>query len=387
MITEQDRSIQTLAGEGGKLNEYANQRWREHLVQLTPVRNTVLWVNPAFEGLPFSLEEGKPSDLGLYADHSFKKKPSTIRDGKVLGEAWADHGRSIILGRYSITDKDGYEYRDVDLKGVGHFKPTYYPSKGVSMELRDIGWQTEFDWNWTGLFHKDIAEYDRDMNEKMLSAGVRTPRCVAIVELKELISKETRCSIDELKNKRGITKDVRPVIEIRAFRTRARLHDLELASRDRISDIAGLLIDDAVKLASQEQLGTKIMSYDEYLAWFGKTMGKNIGLMHQNDWYHRYLTPHNLTLDSRVVDFDSLDENANQEQKNDDLDKIDYSLTIFANNFAKATISKPEAALNDPIHNAKLLMNGFTSGYCFDKLSQDYIANRFKQRLGYATRR
>jgi hypothetical protein len=49
------------------------------------------------------------------------------------------------------------------------------------------------------------------------------------------------------------------------------------------------------------------MSDLEYLKWFAKTLGYNIGLMHKNGFEHHYIDGgHNVTLDCRIVDLDGI---------------------------------------------------------------------------------
>ena len=47
---------------------------------------------------------------------------------------------------------------------------------------------------------------------------------------------------------------------------------------------------------------------EDYLEWFAETLGRQMAIIHSAGSYHNYLTPHNITLDCRVVDFDSIHE-------------------------------------------------------------------------------
>lgn len=66
-----------------------------------------------------------------------------------------------------------------------------------------------------------------------------------------------------------------------------------------------MIFEDAKKLVSQE-LGRENnpFSDQEYLDWFAETLGKNVGLMHKNGWFHSNLSHHNITLDCRICDLD-----------------------------------------------------------------------------------
>ena len=44
----------------------------------------------------------------------------------------------------------------------------------------------------------------------------------------------------------------------------------------------------------------------EYLRWFSRTLAENVARMHKAGFIHGYLTGHNITLDCRIVDLDSV---------------------------------------------------------------------------------
>jgi len=77
------------------------------------------------------------------------------------------------------------------------------------------------------------------------------------------------------------------------------------------------MFEDAKSLVSQELgRGNNPLTDQEYLEWFAETLGKNVGLMHKNGWFHAGLSPHNITLDCSVCDFDTVKELKNEEQRN-----------------------------------------------------------------------
>lgn len=47
-------------------------------------------------------------------------------------------------------------------------------------------------------------------------------------------------------------------------------------------------------------------SKKEYLTWLAETLGINVARMHNSGWFHGYLTTHNITLDGRITDLDSV---------------------------------------------------------------------------------
>ena len=76
-----------------------------------------------------------------------------------------------------------------------------------------------------------------------------------------------------------------PVIAVRAFGTRARVCDLN-TDIDRET-----VIEDAITLVSQELGVEKVLTKREYLMWFAKTLGENLGVVHQRGWRHNRLLP------------------------------------------------------------------------------------------------
>jgi hypothetical protein len=69
-------------------------------------------------------------------------------------------------------------------------------------------------------------------------------------------------------------------------------------------EIQQLLLNDAIELVRTE-LGRTSLSEEEYLEWFAATLGKNTALMSRNGWVHDF-SPHNVTLDCRLVDLDNV---------------------------------------------------------------------------------
>lgn len=278
------------------------------------VKNVVIKVNPEiyiYPGFPFRLEEGKESDLGLFLKSGslhhyviFRLKRifnAKYENFQITLETLPAHRRSaseLVIFR----DSRGVVYRDLDFKGVG---PTsHFPS---------------FIENF-GFLDKNEAERDFELSEKFIQAGIRTYRVAAIIELKEVIHKGKKITVDEAKELGIIDQNFQPVIEIRCFVTKARILDIlpqgRLPKKDR-----EILINDAIHLVSKE-LGRPI-SLEEYLSWFAETLGRNIGLMHKNGWVHNNLRIlHNITLDCRIVDLATVKEAHNSEPLKEK-DKLD----------------------------------------------------------------
>jgi len=321
-------------GEAEKLNKLVNERWQEHLVLFSQVKNEVLEVNPALEEiLPLKLEVGKTSPFGLFAEAAFQKKPTELPSGKQALEVWpirreskflgtSGHGRSAILGRIVFRDNEGRTYRDIDLKGVGLLKQGNLVYQAV--EVWTLG-EAVPEGGKKGLLDYDIAFADYQMSEDFLRAGIRTHRVLAILGLKELIIGGRKISLEEAVGKEIIDKDFKPVIEIRAFGTKMRIDD---AKNVMDGEEKKLILNDAIKLVSQELGREQLLSNEEYLQWFAETLGLNVGLIHKNGWLHNYLTDHNVTLDCRIVDLDSIEILKSLDQTREDL--VGAEMTIYS---------------------------------------------------------
>lgn len=249
---------------------------RRQLARFSAVDNVVLFVNPDMQN-PFQLEEGQPSPLGVFASPR----------GNRRFEYWPNHERTILVGHIPTFDNKGRIYWDVDLKGIGVADP-------IATGFR-LG-QQYLDGGRHGLLERDIAFPDYEMAEQFLSAGIRTYRVLAIIELRQLIMDGETISLDEAIKRGMIDDEFNPVVSVKAFTTKARVQDLK-NSPDELKKVK--------KLVAKE-LGKDNLSNDEYLTWFAENLGRNLGLMHRNGWVHKYLSMHNITLDCSIVDLDSV---------------------------------------------------------------------------------
>ncbi|MBU6500307.1 MAG: hypothetical protein KGJ89_00550 [Patescibacteria group bacterium] len=253
------------------------------------VKNVVEWVNPHLQ-LPFDLREGKPSKLGM-----FLTQEDYPEDGYEL-EVHRQHKRSGIIGHVIFKDDEGRLYRDVDVKGIGYaFNDYYNPRLAVRPPVPH---ERNKESTW-GILDEGYARSDIDMSEKFLKAGIRTHRDIALIKLNEIIgSGGRRMGIKEAKEAGNLRSEDEPVVLVRAFGTRMRLED----AYDKRE-----LIEDARLLVAQELgLDPKKFNTTDYLIWLTKTTAQNIARMHKHGWLHGYLSDHNITLDGRIVDLDSV---------------------------------------------------------------------------------
>ena len=268
---------------------------------------------------PFDLKVGQQSHLGMFLT------PNPQEGENIFNlEVSESHTRSGILGRVIFNDKEGRLYRDIDLKGMGYI--TSGPDvdgKGYKREVGPVlgsygkrsGEQSQFSsfLGTTGIANQELIRRDIDFSEKFLKAGIRTHRVIAVIDLTEIIDEDgKKISIAEAKEKEILSKEDEPVIEVRAFGVRSRLFDLMNHSKKIVSDgtllpKARKILDDAKNFVAQEQnINLANFTDGAYFKWLADTTAINIARMRFNGWVSGYLTVHNITLDGRLVDLDSV---------------------------------------------------------------------------------
>lgn len=249
------------------------------------VDNEVEWVNPEFEKMPFNLKEGESTKLGIFLTPEPKEKEKSF-DLKVM----LKHGRSGLVGRAIFKDNQGRLYRDIDLKGAG--KVEFKKSKPQVGRVERKGLDRV-----EGMLSAYKGKKSVNMAEKFLELGIRTERYLALIKLKEIIDENgEKVPIEEARKRRIIHPNQELVIGVRAFGTKHRI----LGMNDTTLADAKMLV--AQEIGKKE----KEFSWHDYLKWFSQTLGKNVGLMHKNDYVHGYLRNHNITLDCRIIDLDSV---------------------------------------------------------------------------------
>ncbi|MDP3793054.1 MAG: hypothetical protein Q8Q89_05000 [bacterium] len=301
---QEEKTRQLPIGIGGeKLKES-----RETLPAVE-VANEVSWVNNKMN-LPFNLKVGEQSRLGMFLT------PNPQDGENVFNlEISTSHTRSGILGRVIFSDKEGRLYRDVDLKGTGYIKNFGYWNPDKTRVGPVVGSYDEVSGEYsrfsgfkgtTGIANQELVRRDVNFSEKFLKAGIRTHRVIAVLDLKEIIDKDgKKVSVDEAKERGILSKEDEPVIEVRDFGVRSRVYDVIIVEH---KEIALKLLSDAKKMVAQElNTDPDKFTYDDYFKWLVKTMATNVARMHYNKWVNGYLTEHNITLDGRIVDLDSVE--------------------------------------------------------------------------------
>ncbi len=216
------------------------------------------------------------------------------------------HFRSSQLGHVLFRDKESRLYRDVDLKGIGNIEPgssiSSYPYRvGLVDPIRGLVGRTE------GILNREFAENDITMAENFLKWGIRTYRAIGLIKLNEIIDQSgNKISVKEAKEKGLLKYRDEPVVEIRAFGSRSRIQDIPYEYEKEKN--RNMLLNDAKIMVAQE-LGVdgNKFSDEKYVAWMLEVMAQNIARIHSRGLIHGYLTDHNITLDGRIVDLDSVE--------------------------------------------------------------------------------
>src|SRR3989344_3894113 len=154
---------------------------RESTLPALEVENTVIWKNPAFNVLPFKIELGKKTPLGVFFTPDVKQYPEEhTRQMTVMPEYQI--GRSGSWAPVIFRDRDGNLWRDIDIKGIGHFT-----SAGTIVRIEKDELDLEDDpRKYKGLMDYEFAQRDRNYSEKFLRAGIRTHRVIALTDIEEI---------------------------------------------------------------------------------------------------------------------------------------------------------------------------------------------------------
>lgn len=150
-----------------------------------------------------------------------------------------------------------------------------------------------------GLLDYTDAYHDALWAEQLYALGVRTHRTLGIIMLKELVTTEGIESVELLQQRQLLPAGFMPVVQVRAFGTELRVSDLTVKPRFQEATL-----NDVYQLIGEE-LGITV-SGENYLDWFAATLAKNMGRLHQAGLVHGSISAHNITLDCRLVDHDTM---------------------------------------------------------------------------------
>lgn len=247
------------------------------------VENTVLWVNREII-LPFNIQEGKPSSLGV-----FLVNPQEGIQPKLQLGVDNVHHRNGFLGEIIIKDTSGNLYQDFDLKGVGYVSN---PKGKKTLNVFFIRRRGEDD-TW-GTWRFDKALREKEVVETLVNQGVRTYRMAAIIQIKEIaLPNGERIRVKQAKEKGLMNEAEVPVIGLRVYRTRERV---------RHSEQDSLTFFTKAKEFVEKEL-KQSLNWEEYIVWFAETLAKNLAKIHECGYWHGMPSPHNVTLACEIVDF------------------------------------------------------------------------------------
>ncbi|MCX6776125.1 MAG: hypothetical protein NT130_04735 [Candidatus Micrarchaeota archaeon] len=230
-----------------------------------------------FPKSPFK-EDKIAKELSLFVDWSGKNVKMDL-----LG--LYEHGRTLSFN-VRFSDVYGNVYNYVNIKGGGIPKKS---KEGFvhNNTLKKHGGQV------MGLVGSIDSAEDWDASNLFIENGIKTSAPIAIIEIKEFITKDgERLSTEELR-KQGILKnedeshEFTPVIYLRAFSEVMRVGDARK--------------EDVEKFAKEHG-----MASDEYVAWWTKKVAKNVAKIHDLGKAHRNLIGHNITVDGCIVDNDTV---------------------------------------------------------------------------------
>lgn len=280
------------------------------------VKNKVLWSTRL--NVPFRFKKGESTKVGVFLTPNAKEKQTEVdvfrghyRTG-VVGKAFftvlPQHfptgvvGKALFKARGRVFKARGRVYRDLDVKGVGHTDLLWTPKGTKSIVAavtpRYVGGEPS---TYGILSHRDAQNEIRNA-QKFLRAGIRTALPLAEIKLEEIINSQGKpVSIQQARERKMLhEKEGEPVLLLRAFGTKLRVNNLIVGTTAN----AKKAVKDAKSLLSRE-FGKKFTDA-EYTEWFAANLARQVARMHSKGWTHNYLSGHNITLDGRIVDLDSI---------------------------------------------------------------------------------
>ncbi len=262
------------------------------------VANVVEYVNEDIMS-PFVFEVGKPTNLALFLTSQSPAHPRLFVRSR--------HNRSASFPQMTFRSRKGTIYHEVDLKGCGFVHDSLDSVGRISLS------GTPGDEYSYGLCYGSAAHHDVAMERELNAAHIRTHTTLAITRIEEIIQDGDILNVKSAQAGGLIAPGEYPVIQIRAFPIKTRIQDLDEGGPEEVrADI------DRAKRIVEVEIGRRQMTDTQYLKWFANQLARQIARMHASGYMHGYLTGHNITLDCRIVDLDSV-------QRIDDCKEADNS--------------------------------------------------------------
>ena len=342
-------------------------------LQTLKLKNEVIWVNKNLS-FPFALSEGqKDVDVGLFLDIENRKIPE---DNHPLGVRWG-HGRSADIGKvfFRDTNRPDLVYRDIDIKGSGDVAGSVH---STGERLQSQHWRERKNpansrgtGEYSGLLQQGAALHDSEIAENLTEMGIRTHRSLAVIKLNELPLLNSTgdlaiVPIEELVRAGVLRNNFEPALQLRAFGIKTRL--IDFVTKDAFAGFGDdtevrNMIDDALSFVRYITKGD-VGDVKGYLKWFANTLGTNVGLLEKSGSAHRFLGSQNITLDSSIVDFDSVG-SAGLRRARDDRGNDFYEAKTAFINFATKVLDRYsiEAETNPEEPIKRELKDAFNRAY------------------------
>lgn len=269
----------------------------------TQVDNEVVLTNTnAFPAL--NIEQGSKSPLGVFYSNNFEDTERLME----VDEYFAQASRMGKYGKMIFSDNEGRLYRDITVKGIGGYKRKFNPrEKDPKIKLTSVVPPNQkIHPSSLGVGNMWDAVKDVELSERLIKAGVRAPRPVAVLKLKEVvIDTDKKVTVEEAKNKGVLAKNEEPAAYIRAFGVETRMNALNQIRH--FTDFDSMIQD-----AKNFLRYSKLLNSDDdqsYLQYLLGTQAKNVKIMHSLNLIHCNLERgQNFTLDGEMLDFDSLED-------------------------------------------------------------------------------
>lgn len=334
-------------------------------VLVRPVANTVSYIHPDVTLGNQDFVVGQPTKLAYQL-----QKGRGIREATSIVYIRPMHNRSALLTSQANISYGNQVFNYLDSIGIGLIDDSHtgvkqddthklffsmdvsppYPSRSDTKEEK----------TW-GLATKSWMEIDIEKGALFDKLGIRTVPIVAMADIYEIEDENGNIvSVLDAKAKGLIAKNTVPVDVFRAWVTPYRLKEvlhqrdafenklIPLPQREHARRKAILLAafedmqsDTSIPQKVRDAISGKngILDIDTYLEWFTEALGENVGKMHGHRISHSYLTElHNITLDARIVDLDSVTEDAPQNVI--DTDKISL-LSEYDDYYRKFLVGMP----------------------------------------------
>lgn len=245
--------------------------------------NQVVWINPLFRGhLPLALlKSGRrrtDSPLGVFSQPDSKGLKLVQFANKGSPDLCTSSRSAFVASPIVFSDNRGNKYHWLNLKGCGR-ADLAREGRGIQLYLPGVH-VPEY-----GIFETAYARHARRASQELLKAGVRIVPDLAHIRLHEHRAYESR---------EMTSFPIDATLVVRAFGCRGRVVDIDNRR----------LLQEAIKVVRKEN-GYN-MSRNDYAEWFAETLADSLATMHSHGWIHGFLTDHNITLDARLNDFDSM---------------------------------------------------------------------------------